>query len=82
MPLWKILLIFLLNFFWHFFFKIKEFLTEFFFQLIILARWQRFATKKITISTHQLSTRWFRNLQWKWASKVVGGSSSSFFDLD
>jgi hypothetical protein len=52
--LWKILLNFLLNCLWHFFFKIKEFVTElFFFQLIILARWQRFATKKITISTHQ-----------------------------
>jgi hypothetical protein len=44
------------------------------FELIILARWQRLATQKITVSTYQLSTRWFRNLQWKkWASTQSGG---------
>jgi hypothetical protein len=51
----------------------------FLFQLIILARWQRFATKKITISTYQPGGLEIFN--GNGLHKVVGGSSS-FFDLD
>ncbi len=76
------------NFFWIFefivcgisFSKSKESVTECsFFQLNYFGKMAKICHQK----NHyiNISTRRFRYLQWKWASKEVGGSSS-FFDLD